>query len=580
MIHFDRLTYHYPGVKDPILHELTLDIQEGEFLLVMGPSGAGKSTLLRCLNGLVPHFYGGTVAGKVRVAGRDPVALGPRGMADAVGFVLQDPEAQFVVDRVEDELAFAMENQGVDPIVMRKRIEETLDQLNIADLRQRSVNTLSGGERQRVAIAAVMTLQPSILVLDEPTSQLDPQAAEEVLDTLVKLNQDLGLTIVLSEHRLERVVQYVDRVLYLPGEGQAPILDEPRTVLRQVELTPPLITLAKALGWTPLPLTIKEGRRFARQFSLRAGVSSRGAGENAQPQTPMRDARLSPAVSVQKLVYSYNGHPALQDVSLDIGRGEFVALMGRNGSGKTTLLKQLVGLLKPDRGEVQITDPGTRHPLDTRRVAVETLIRVVGYVPQNPNALLFSDTVRQELDFTRRGHNLPPGEYDAMLNTLGLAAHTERYPRDLSVGERQRVALAAVLVAEPEILLLDEPTRGLDYQQKAALVDFLQGERARGRTIIMATHDVELVARCADRVVLLGDGQVIVDGPTRQVMSESLVFASQINKLFRASAHKGTAKAVTTNQSASALLTVDDVLRLRSPADQAPVKAAGGAKHA
>ena len=578
MIHLDRLTYRYPGASDAILRELTLDIAEGEFLLVIGPSGAGKSTLLRCLNGLVPHFYGGALAGEVRVAGRDPVALGPRGMAGSVGFVLQDPEAQFVVDRVEDELAFAMENQGIDPIVMRKRIEETLDQLNIAELRRRSVNTLSGGERQRVAIAAVMTLQPGVLVLDEPTSQLDPQAAEEVLDTLVKLNHDLGLTIVLSEHRLERVVQYVDRVLYLPGEGQAPILDEPRAVLRQVELTPPLITLAKALDWDPLPLTIKEGRRFARQLSLGAGSSSETAEQGHPAPVSGPDGRLLPAVSVQKLVYSYNGHPALQDVSLDVGRGEFVALMGRNGSGKTTLLKQLVGLLKPDRGEVQITEPGTQHRLDTRQAAVEKLIEVIGYVPQNPNALLFSDTVRQELDFTRRGHNLSPGGYDTLLNTLGLAAHAQRYPRDLSVGERQRVALAAILVAEPQILLLDEPTRGLDYQQKAALVDFLQAEKTRGRTIIMATHDVELVARCADRVILLGDGQVIVDGPARQVMGESLVFASQINKLFRESAHRSAsahqhripAEAVTTSDKACTLLTVDDVLRLLPPTSRAP----------
>jgi energy-coupling factor transporter ATP-binding protein EcfA2 len=538
VIRFDRLTYRYPGAQMPVLNDLTLSIDEGEFLLVVGPSGAGKSTLLRCLNGLVPHFYGGTITGQVQVAGRDPVALGPRGMADAVGFVLQDPEAQFVVDKVEDELAFGLENQGVDPIVMRKRVEEVLDQLNIADLRQRSVNTLSGGERQRVAIAAVMTLQPRILVLDEPTSQLDPQAAEEVLDTLVKLNQDLGLTIILSEHRLERVVQYVDRILYLPGVGRPPIVDEPRAVLEQVELAPPLVTLAKALDWSPLPLTIKEGRRFARKVST-VGRQGRGS------QTPGSQSVTHPiSISVHDLVFSYNGHPALQDVTFDIRQGEFVALMGRNGSGKTTLLKQLVGLLRPDRGKVQIVDPKSQISMDTRRAAVEDIIDLVGYVPQNPNALLFNDTVAQELDFTRRGHRLPPGNYDALLNTLNLAAHASHYPRDLSVGERQRVALAAILVAEPPILLLDEPTRGLDYRQKAALTGFLKREKARGRTIMMATHDVELVAQCADRVVLMGGGQVIVDGPARRVMSESLVFASQINKLFRD----------------PALLTVEDVL--------------------
>ena len=554
MIRFEHLTYRYPGSEDPILQDLSLAVNEGEFLLVIGPSGAGKSTFLRCLNGLVPHFYGGSIAGRVQVDGRDPVALGPKGMADFVGFVLQDPEAQFVVDRVEDELAFALENQGLDPIVMRKRVEEALDQLNIAHLRRRSVNTLSGGERQRVAIASVMTLQPQVLVLDEPTSQLDPQAAEEVLDTLVKLNQDLGLTVILSEHRLERVVQYVDRILYLPGGGQAPILDEPRAVLGQVELTPPLITLAKALGWSPLPLTIKEGRRFAGQV---ASIREAGTAHTvlaSEPQVPL-------SISVDGLGYSYNGHPALQNISLSIHQGEFVALMGRNGAGKTTLLKQLVGLLKPAHGQVQIADPRSRQTMDTRRAAVEELIRVVGYVPQNPNALLFNDTVRQELDFTRRGHGLPLGEYEALLGTLGLLEQAAQYPRDLSVGERQRVALASILVAEPQILLLDEPTRGLDYQQKAALVAFLKQEKAQGRTVIMATHDVELVANCADRVVLLGDGEVVVDGPVRQVMSESLVFASQINKLFRD----------------PALLTVEDVLRLQPATDHEPLAAGSAA---
>jgi len=556
MIEFEHVSYHYPGAGRAVLGDLSFSVQEGEFLLVMGPSGAGKSTLLRCLNGLVPHFYGGAIGGRVRVAGRNPVALGPRGMADLIGFVMQDPEAQFVVDNVEDEMAFSLENQAADPLLIRKRIEEALDQLSIAHLRRRSVHTLSGGERQRVAIAAAMTLQPRLLVLDEPTSQLDPQAAEELLDGLVKLNHDLGLTVILSEHRLERVVQYVDRVLYLPGPGQAPLLGHPRAVLGQVELTPPLVTLGKALNWSPLPLTIKEGRRFAKEMAatLAGGDQPARREENCAPVRQSRPgASGRPAISVKKLGFSYNGHPALDRVSLEIGAGEFVAVMGRNGSGKSTLLMQLVGLLKPDRGQVLIADLESPGMLDTQQASIDDVIRVVGYVPQNPNALLFKDTLSQELAFTRREHGLPERDPGPLLDTLGLAGLAGRYPRDLSTGERQRAALASILAAEPRILLLDEPTRGLDYQQKEALVTYLQSEKAGGRTIVMATHDVELVARCADRVILLSEGQVVIDGPARQVMTESLVFASQVNKLFRD----------------PALVTVEDVLRLEPGGERA-----------
>ena len=521
MIKVRKLSYQYPESSRPVLQDLSLDIEEGEFLLVIGPSGSGKSTLLRCFNGLVPHFYGGQFAGELRLCGQDPVAVEPRGMSRYVGFVFQEPEAQFVVEAVEDELVFALENHALPQATMRKRVEEVLDQLNIAHLRGRRVSTLSGGEKQRVAIAAVLTLQPQVLVLDEPTSQLDPQAAEEVLDALVRLNHDLGLTIVLSEHRLERVAQYADRILYMPGQGQQPILGSPRQVLEQVDLTPPLVRLGKALGWKPLPLTIKEARRHAKRLKVQ-GLKVKGFGVEG-----VKVKGKSFSIEVHDLWYAYNGHNVLKGVDLEISPGEFVAVMGRNGAGKTTLLKQIVGLLKPKQGRVEVMG------LNTRQADQQAIIAHIGYVPQNPSALLFADTVRQELDFTRRSRGMALGGYGALLETLDLSAHIDHYPRDLSVGERQRTALAAVLAADPEIILLDEPTRGLDYRQKEALAAFLQREKKRGRTVIMVTHDVELVASCADRVVLMGDGRVVVDGPTRAVMTDSLVFASQVNKLFR-----------------------------------------------
>jgi energy-coupling factor transport system ATP-binding protein len=538
MIKLDHVSYVYPDRTLPALADFNLSIEPGEFVLVVGPSGAGKSTFLRSLNGLVPHFYGGRWAGRASVFGRDPVGRAPRGMADLVGFVFQDAEAQFAVDTVEDELAFAMENFGLPQATMRKRVEEVLDQLAVAHLRNRRISSLSGGEKQRVAIASVLALQPEVLVLDEPTSQLDPQAAEEVLVALRQLNEDLGLTVILSEHRLERVIQYADRVLYLPASGAPPVIGDPRTMLAQLPLVPPLVRLARELGWQPLPLTIKEGRAFARPLFRNAAVGERGkrpAGASNPGTAFASSAPLNPVpataatVVLERVDYSYNGHRALRNITLSAGPSEFLALMGRNGSGKSTLLKQIVGLLKPDAGRVSVAG------LDTQRVDMDEIIRYVGYVPQQPGALLFQETLDEELSFTRRGHHLrpDPAADHSLLERLGLAEAGGRDPRDLSGGEQQRAALAAILVAGPQVILLDEPTRGLDYAQKEALAGLLLDLKREGRTIIMATHDVELVAACADRVVLLAEGEVVVDGPAREVMSDSQVFSSQINKLFR-----------------------------------------------
>ncbi len=516
MIRLQGLGYRYPEAEGPALRDVTLRVEEGEFVLVTGASGSGKSTLLRALNGLVPHFSGGSVWGEVRVAGHDPVAEGPGAMSRIVGFVQQDPEAQFVVDTVEDELAFAMENHGFPPAVMRKRVEEVLDQLGIAHLRHRRVSTLSGGEKQRVAIGSVLTLQPRVLVLDEPTSQLDPQAAEEVLTTLRHLNLDLGLTVIISEHRLERVVQYADKVVYMPQAGVPPVVGTPEEVLRQMPYRPPLVELGVALGWHPLPLTLKDARRWARDLILHPSDGS-----------DVRDEPSGlPVLWAEDVWYAYNGTPALQGMRLSAWQGQLVALMGRNGSGKTTLLKCLVGLLRPARGRLLVAG------LDAVQSPLEALVVHVGYVPQDPGALLFAETVAEELAFTRQARGLPPTDPGPLLDLLGLGDKALRYPRDLSVGERQRVALGAVLAGEPEVLLLDEPTRGMDLEQKATLARFLRRWVEGGRTALIATHDVEWVAQCADRVVLMGEGQAVAEGPPREVMGGSLAFATQMAKLF------------------------------------------------
>lgn len=533
IIALNNVTYRYPGAATPALQNFSLSVDEGEFLLVTGISGAGKSTLLRLLNGLVPHFYGGELSGSVRVAGRNPVQAGPGEMSDLVGLVFQDPEAQFVAEVVEDEMAFAMENAGLPLATMRKRVEEVLHALSIEGLRSRRINTLSGGERQRVAIAAVLTPHPRVLVLDEPTSQLDPQSAEEVLDSLVRLNKDLGLTIILSEHRLERVAQHADRLLYL-ASGEPAVIGEPRQALAEIPLAPPLVRVGKLLGWKPLPLTIKEARsRLAQGGQAAQALPGAELAYNAQA------AASAPTVLLRDVSFAYGKREVLHRLNLTLRPGEITALMGRNGAGKTTILKLIVGLIKPARGEVRTAG------MDTRQTALDVISRFVGYVPQQPDVLLFSETVQGEIDFTRRARHLPPDGQE-LLARLGLLRYRETDPRDLSVGERQRVALAAVLAAYPQTLALDEPTRGLDYLQKEVLASILRDLRNQGHAIVLATHDVELAAQLADRVVLLSGGEVIADGPAREVMADSLAFSSQIGKLF----HN------------PALLTVEDVERV------------------
>ena len=534
MIEFDRVSYTYPGAARPALADVSLTLTAGTFVVVAGASGSGKSTLLRCLNGLVPHFSGGTLHGSVRVFGLDPVQATPQGMSRHVGFVFQDPEAQFVMDRVEDEVAFALENAAMPPQEMCVRVEETLDLLDLAPLRDRPLETLSGGERQRVAIAAALALRPRLLALDEPTSQLDPQSAEDVLNALVRLNADLGLTVVLAEHRLERVLAYADQLLYLPrpeagalgARRQAPILGDPRSVLPHMAQTPPLVRLARRLGWSPLPLTIKEGLRFSRTLPAPPAAV-------APPATaPARGA--SPLVEAQQVEGRYGDAAAVRRVDFALWPGEIVAVMGRNGAGKTTLLKLLVGLVRPAAGRVLV------QGRDSARMDVAAICRTVGYLPQDPNSLLFADTVADELAVTLRNHGFDPAgsraelprDPAALLAGLGLRHLADAYPRDLSVGERQRAALAAVTVVQPAALLLDEPTRGLDYGAKAQLAELLSEWRRGGMGIAVVTHDVELAAAVADRVVLMSQGEIIAQGSPATVLGASPLFAPQIARLF------------------------------------------------
>lgn len=517
VIEFDTVTITYPGADRPTLADVSLVIDEGELVLVVGETGSGKTTLLRAINGLVPHFTGGTVQGRVRVAGRDTSTHHPRDLADVVGVVPQDPMSSFVTDTVEEELAYGMECLGVPASTMRRRVEETLDLLGLADVRDRALLTLSGGQRQRVAIGAVLTAHPRVLVLDEPTSALDPGAAEEVLATLQRLVHDLGITVVLAEHRLERVLEYADRVVYVPGAAQPLIVGEPAHVMATSPVAPPVVRLGRLAEWHPLPLSVRDARRQARDLRERLHA-------HALPSLAIPSAGV-PVVTVERTQASYGDIHALRGVTLDVAKGEIVALMGRNGAGKSTLLSTLVGLRRPDAGTVRIDG------VDPAALTGPRLIGRVGLVPQDSSDLLSRDSVSAECADADRDAAVDAGTTARLLHHLAPEIPMDAHPRDLSEGQRLVLALAVILVASPVVILLDEPTRGLDYPTKARLSWMLRDLAASGHAIVVATHDVELAADTATRVVVLADGEIVADGPTAQVVVGSPLFAPQVAKI-------------------------------------------------
>jgi energy-coupling factor transport system ATP-binding protein len=520
VIRFDRVGVTYPDAERPTLRDVDLEVPEGELCLVMGRTGVGKSTLLGAINGLVPHFTGGLLTGSVTVDGLDTRDHPPRELADRVGVVGQDPLAGFVTDTVEEELAYGMEQLALAPDVMRKRVEETLDLLGIADLRRRALRDLSGGQQQRVAIGSVLTAHPRVLVLDEPTSALDPTAAEEVLAAITRLVHDLGVTVVVAEHRLERVVQYADRVLYLHGDGtvaQGP----PADVLRTSSVAPPVVELGRLAGWSPLPLSVRDARRVAAP--LRARLADHRA-DGRGHRSGQRGAGVLRAEGVRA---RFGEVVALRGVDLELRGGEVTALMGRNGSGKSTLLWALQGSGRRSGGTVDVLG---RDPATLDAGAARSL---VGLVPQTPGDLLYLTRVDDECARADHDAGQPAGTCRALLERLVPGIDPAAHPRDLSEGQRLALALAVQLCARPQVVLLDEPTRGLDQHAKAGLTRIVAELAASGIPVMIATHDVEFVATTADRVVVLAEGEVVADGPTAQVVVSSPAFAPQVAKVLQ-----------------------------------------------
>ncbi|GHF36556.1 cobalt ABC transporter ATP-binding protein [Kitasatospora xanthocidica] len=524
MIRFDRVGVVYDGETTPVLRDVDLHIPEGELCLVVGRTGVGKSTLLGAVNGLVPHFTGGTLRGRVTVDGRDTAHHPPRELADVVGVVGQDPQAGFTTDTVEEELAYVMEQLAIPPEVMRKRVEETLDLLGLAELRHRALYELSGGQQQRVAIGSVLTAHPRVLVLDEPTSALDPTAAEEVLAAVTRLVHDLGVTVLLAEHRLERVVQYADRVVHLPGDGTV-VHGPPAEVFRETAIAPPVVDLGRLAGWQPLPLSVRDARRAAAPLRERL---------TDVPVPPPRRAAVAGerVLDARGVVVRYGPVAAVREVGLELRAGEVTALMGRNGSGKSSLLWALQGSGPRQGGSVKVTGTEGEKPEDPKRLSAARARQLVGLVPQTPTDLLYLETVAQELaqGDLEAGRTGGPSARQ-ILDRLAPGIPDGTHPRDLSEGQKLALVLAIQLSAAPRVVLLDEPTRGLDYQAKEALTGIVDALAAEGRAVVVSTHDVEFVASAADRVVVMAEGEVVADGPTAEVIVASPTFAPQTAKI-------------------------------------------------
>ncbi len=522
---FEALTYSYPGAGRPALLDIDLELKEGELVLLAGASASGKSTLLRAVAGLVPHFHGGEIAGSVVVGGLDSSEVGPAGIAAVASTLFQDPESQVVMTTVHAELALPLENRGIASAAVARAVEETALALGIEGLLERSLHTLSGGELQRVALGAALVTRPRLLLLDEPTSQLDPVAGDELVWQLRRLNEEWGTAVVLAEHRVERCLGAADRVIALE-RGEIVCDAAPHEFVRWCAdhapgLMPPAARMCALAGLGPLPLGVKEARALLRERGIGEPVPS-ADGPDPAPEARgnfrrarfrrARSRRSPAALELEGVWVEYEdgsgaGLEALRGVGLRVEPGDTLALLGRNGAGKSTLLRVAAGLQRPARGAVRSAGD-------------------VALLLQNPGDFFLHERALDEL---------PRDAGPAALDELGLAGAAEANPRDLSGGERERLALGVVLAGRgigggrpPAVVALDEPTRGVDRDEKDLLAARLHAFAAQGAAVLVATHDVEFAARAARRCVLLGRGRVVADGPTEDVLSGGRYFATEV----------------------------------------------------
>lgn len=552
MFEVKRLGYSYPGSEAEVLKQISFDIKPGEFLLVMGRSGSGKSTLARALCRLVPDFYGGKISGQVIYQNRDLRDWDGRLLSAHIAILFQEAGKQIVYNQVERDIAFGLENLGMQPPLMKRRVAEAMDFFDLNPIRHKNPSELSGGEQRRVALAGVLVMQPRVLILDEPSSQLDPVAAEELLNWLKKLNAEMGTTIILVEQRLDKAFPLVDRVLLLE-EGRlvydgVPSRQPLWAQKSDYPLVPTIPYIMADMESSDLPMTVKEGRgiigTWLKSAAKHADKIEAATGDRQEPALPTKRTGRIPQMihalrnkaeplgeggqallEIRGLHFNYSRRSRfIEDLNIKINRGESVVVLGVNGAGKSTLLRLITGILQPQRGTIKI-NAGLQDK-DLR------LARQCAYLPQSVEDFFLRETVKDEILLSLDRQK--PDQASYWLKIMGLADMEQCDPRKLSVGEKQRVALACLMASDRELLLLDEPTTGVDIEWKEKMSACLREYcRERGKTIITITHDMEFASETASRVVFMHAGELLSDQPAAQAFTDNLFYASQAVHLFK-----------------------------------------------
>ncbi|ALC89539.1 ABC transporter [Bacillus sp. FJAT-18017] len=528
-IELNNVSFTYPEALVPALDSVNLSVQKGEFVVLFGPSGSGKSTLLRLLKEEIrPH---GELRGSILLKGAD---------SSSIGFVFQDPENQVVADDPLHEMVFGLENQGLPSNEMRNRVAEIVSFFGAEPILHKKMHELSGGKKQQMNLASVLLMQPDILVLDEPTSQLDPVSTRELLDMLKRLNEEFGMTIILAEHRLDDCIILADRMAMM-DKGRIVYDSDPRSVMEQLwkegerAFVPGIPSffleeqslagseMPKRSGQTALPLSVKEGRALLHL------IPGRKLDGKQESNIGTEQIIEKPVLKAKNLGFRYekNNSPVLDELNFDLKIGEIYALLGGNGSGKSTLLKLLSNVIKPETGKLTLAD------VPFKKLKEIDLARRIGYLPQNPKLFFLHDTVGGEISAVCNQWGTPAQEADILIEQFSLSNLLQSHPYDLSGGELQKAAFVCLLLRKPEVLLLDEPTKGLDPVSKAALAQVLQKQKENGKAIVISTHDIEFAAKHATRCGMLFQGEITSEAAPEEFFSGNFFYSTMIQRLFR-----------------------------------------------